>query len=223
MNVILTSDFPAAAHPLVVERMKAVAPQPRIAWVAAETAGGHAQFDQAAARFRELGLDQPEYCDIDEQKDEVQLAYLYEFDIVCLSGVNPLVFRYNMLRTGLSGRLRQCASLERLIVTASGGSLLLTPNVSLYRLQSESVEAVLETRGRFDGMSAVAYEVLPHLNRWDREFLDKVSDYSSRIDNDVIGVPDGAAVFAETEHAFGYVGAVVRYRQGVREEYAHLA
>ena len=77
MNVILTSDFPSSAHPRVVERMKAVAPQPRIAWVAPDSADGHAHFDHASARFAELGFDQLEYCDIDEEKDDVQLAYLY--------------------------------------------------------------------------------------------------------------------------------------------------
>ena len=221
MNVILTSDFPSSAHPQVVERMKAVGPRPRIAWVASETASGRAHFGGAEVRFRELGFDQLEYCDIDEEKDEVQLAYLYEFDIVYLSGGDPLRFRYNMLRTGLSGRLRQCASMDRLIVAASGGSLLLTPNVSLYRLQSESVDAVVDTRARFDGMSAVPYEVLPHLNRWDEEFLEKVSRYSARLENDIIAIADGAAVFPQTLHSFEYVGEVSRYRQGVREEYAH--
>ena len=125
-----------------------------------------------------------------------------------------------MLRTGLSGRLRQCASLDRLIVAASGGALLLTPNVSLYRLQSESVESVLETRGRFEGMNAVPYEVLPHVDRWDEAFLERVTHYSAKVDNDIIALADGAALFPQTEHAFQYVGGVVRYRQGVREEYA---
>src|SRR5262245_3496097 len=148
MNVILTSDFPSSAHPNVVGRMRAAAPRPRIAWVAPDTAGGHTHFDHAATRFAELGFDHLEYCDIDEERDDVQLAYLYEFDIVYLSGGDPLRFRFNMLRTGLSGRLRQCVTLDRLIVAASGGSLLLTPNVSLYRLQSESVDAVLDTCSR---------------------------------------------------------------------------
>ena len=221
MNVILTSDFPTSPHPTVVQRMKAEAPQPRIAWVAADTAGGHAHFGDALSRFGELGFNHVEYCDIDEETDEVQLAYLYQFDIVYLSGGDPLRFRYNMVRTGLSGRLRQCASLARLIVTASGGSLVLTPNVSLYRLQSESVDAVLDTRARFDGIGAVSYEILPHVNRWNDEFLDKVSRYSARVENDIIAMADGAAVFPQTEHAFHYVGEVIRYRQGVRAEYAH--
>jgi peptidase E len=221
MNVILTSDFPSTAHPRVVERMKAVAAQPRIAWVAPDTADGHAHFDRATERFAELGFGQIEYCDIDQEKDEVQLAYLYEFDIVYLSGGDPIRFRYNMLRTGLSGRLRQCVALDRLIVAASGGALLLTPNVSLYRLQSESLEEVLDTRGRYDGMSALPYEVLPHVNRWDDAFLDKVARYSAKVENDIIALADGAAVFPETAHAFDYVGDVVRYRQGMREEYVH--
>ena len=223
MSLILTSDFPSSPSSLVVARMKAVAPRPRIAWVAPDTPGGRAHFAGALERFGELGFDQLEYCDVDEEKDDVQLAYLYEFDIVYLSGGDPLRFRYNMLRTGLSGRLRQCATLDRLIVAASGGALLLTPNVSLYRLQTESVDEVLATRSRFDAMSAVSYELLPHVNRWNAEFLDKVERYSARVDNDIIALADGSVIFPETQHAFDYAGDVIRFRQGVREAYAHRA
>lgn len=219
MNLLLTSDFPSSAHPRIVERLRAAAPRPRIAWISPDTAGGHAHFAAASARFAELGFDQLEYCDIDEEQDDVQLAYLYEFDVIYLSGGNPLKFRYNMLRTGLSGRLRQCFSLDRLIVAAGGGALLLTPNVSLFRLQTDSIDATLAERGRYDGMGAVRYEILPHVNRWDAAFLEKVRAYSERVDNDIIAVADGGAVIPATAHAFDYVGEVARYRGGVREGY----
>ena len=219
MNLILTSDFPSRSPDAVVERMRAAAPRPRIAWIAPDTASGHAHFDDAVQKFREFGFDELEYCDIDEEKDDVQLAYLYEFDIVYLSGGDPLLFRYNMIRTGLSGRLRQCVSLDRLIVAASGGALLLKPNVSLYRLKSESVDEVLASRGRFDAVGAVPYELLPHANRHEPEFLDKVARYSAQVDNDILAVNDGGAVFPETPHAFDYVGEISRFRRGVHEPY----
>jgi hypothetical protein len=44
MNLILTSDFPSTANAAVVERIKAAAPAPRIAWIPPFTDRDGAQF-----------------------------------------------------------------------------------------------------------------------------------------------------------------------------------
>jgi peptidase E len=214
MNLILTSDFPATANAKVVERIKSVAGKPRIAWIPPFTDKDGAHFAEAGSRFRQAGLDQLEYLDIDEDLDQVQLAYLHEFDVIYLSGGDPVRFRYNAIRAGLSGRLRQCAALGRLIVGASGGALLLTPNVSLFRLHTESVAEVVATRGRFAALGAVTFELLPHANRVDTAFLDKVRRYTEQTATDVVAVADGAAVFATSSDAFEHVGPITRYRGG---------
>jgi peptidase E len=217
MNLILTSDFPRSAPSAVIDRLRAHHASPRIAWIAPDTPGGLTHFDLARERFAALGFDQLEHCDIDQDKDEVQLAYLYEFDIVYLSGGDPVLFRYNMLRAGLGGRLRQAASAGRLIVAASGGAMLLTPNVSLHRLLSEPLDTVMETRGRFDTLGAVPYEVLPHINRSEPEFLERVREYSARIAHDIIGIADGGAVFPAAGGSFAHAGEVVRFHRGERQ------
>jgi peptidase E len=212
MNIILTSDFPSSAHPKVVERIRAVGREPRIAWIAPDTEGGQKHFDEARARFAALGFTQLEYCDIDQHRDDVQLAYLHEFDVVYLSGGDPVRFRYSMFRAGLGGRLRQCVAAGKLIVAASGGSLLLTPNVSLFRLQSESVDDVLATRSGYDALAAVRYELLPHVNRLDSVMIEKVRRYAEKVENDVIGIADGDAVCHAAPDRFEQTGEVVRFR-----------
>jgi dipeptidase E len=214
MNLILTSDFPATANAAVAERIRAVAPEPRIAWIPPFTDNAAVHFAEAQRLFGAMGLDQLEYLDIDEDLDQVQLAYLHEFDVIYLSGGDPVRFRYNAIRAGLAGRLRQCAGLGRLIVGASGGALLLTPNVSLFRLQAESVEEVLATRGRFSALGAVAFELLPHANRLDAAFIDRVRRYTEQSDVDVVAVADGAAIFSTSPDAFEHVGTITRYRHG---------
>lgn len=214
MNLILTSDFPAIANPEIVERIKAVAAEPRIAWIPAFTDQDGAQFAEAGWRFRAAGFDRLEQLDVDEDLDHVQLAYLHEFDVIFLSGDDPVRFRYNAMRAGLAGRLRQCAELGRLIIGASGGALLLTPNVSLFRLQSEPLEDVLRARGRFAAMGAVTFELLPHANRADARLLEQVRRYSEQADTDIVAVADGGAIFPTSPDAFEHVGSVTRYRRG---------
>ena len=214
MNLILTSDFPSTANATVVERIRSVALDPRIAWIPPFTDQDGAHFSEAGRLFGQAGFDQLEHLDIDEDLDQVQLAYLHEFDVIYLSGGDPVRFRYNAIRAGLSGRLRQCAALGRLIVGASGGALLLTPNVSLFRLQTESVEDVVATRGRFAALGAVTFELLPHANRVDAAFIDKVRRYTEKTATDVVAVGDGGAIFATSPDAFDHVGPITRYRGG---------
>lgn len=214
LNLILTSDFPASTPAGVVEQMRAVAGRPRIAWIAEPTERSEPSFAEAERRFAALGFDTLEYCGVGDDVDQVQLAYLHEFDILYLQGDDPVRFRYHVLRSGLSGRLRHCAAAGRLIVTSGAASQLMTPNVSLYRLHAESVDDVLATRWRFDGTGAVAYEILPHVDRLDSAFLESVLRYSARIENDIIGLSDGAALFHIGPHSFTHVGDIVRYRAG---------
>jgi len=213
MALIVTSNFPADAAPRLVERLQAVAAAPRIAWIAPQTEGGRANYEQAVASFSHLGFTQLEYCDIDREKDDVQLAFLHEFDIIYLSGGDPIAFRYHLLRAGLGGRLRQALAAGCVIVTASGGSLLLTPNVSVHRLRSESLGAVLATRARYDALSLVEYELLPHLNCCDEALIGSVQRYAATTAQEVIGLPDGSALLHETPAAgFDAIGENRRFK-----------
>ena len=214
MNLILASDFPSTAQPAIVERIKAAGTDPRIAWIPALTDTGRSRFAEARTRFADIGLDRLEYLDIDEDLDQVQIAYLHEFDVICLTADDPVRFRYNAIRAGLAGRLRQCVTLGRVVVGTSGGALLLTPNVSLSRLQTESVDDVLATRGRFDAIGAVSFEVLPHANRWDEALRVKVQQYSAAVDSDIVAMDDGGAVLASASAGVEHVGTVTIYRRG---------
>jgi dipeptidase E len=214
MNVILTSDFPATPTSEIVDRVRATAAAPRIAWVASYTDTDGGVFGEARRQFQRLGFEGVECVDIDQDRDDVQIAYLHEFDVIYLSGGDPVRFRYNAIRSGLAGRLRQCLAGNRLVVAAGGGSLLLTPNVSLVRLDEEPVDRVLAERPRFDALGAVSYELLPHSNRRDATFLDRVRAYSSAVPNDIVCLSDGGAMFCSGRDTYTGVGPIARYRKG---------
>ncbi len=216
MTLILTSDFPSTAIAVVAQRLRPAAVRPRVAWIPPLTAPGRAHFRSAEAAFFELGASALDYCDIDEEPNETQLGALAQYDAVYLTGGDPLAFRRNILKCNLRDRFRECLAAGRLIIAASGGALLLTPNVSLFRLVSSTLEEVLAGRATYDAMGIVGYEVLPHLNRHDAGFLEKVERYSAGIGNDVLGIEDGAAIIRETDGREQYTGPVTRFHRGVR-------
>ena len=216
LTLALTSDFPSTPNQAIVELMRSRNPSPRIAWIPPFTSMGRARFPAAHRLFESCGLPGLEYCDIDEEPNEAQLARLDQFDVVYLAGGDPLGFRRNILRLGLSERLRQCLAAGRVIVAASGGAMQLTRNVSLFRLLTTTVEEVMSHRDDYEALGVVGYEILPHLNRLETSFLEAVRHYSERVPHDVIALADGAAVLHTGRDDYRCVGQAVRFRNGIR-------
>jgi peptidase E len=214
MKLILTSDFPESPTPRVVAALQEHQRNPRIAWIPPQTDTADAAFAAAQQTFRALGFTELECLDIDEDCDPVQLAYLHEFAVIVLSDGDPVRFRYNAMRSGLMGRLRQSAAAGCTIVGVGGGALLLTPNVSVLRLEHEPLDHIMATRGRYGALAAVPYELLPHANRREQAFLDRVREYSAHVDHDVIALADGGALFHNGVDASANEGAITRYRKG---------
>ena len=91
-----------------------------------------------------------------------------------------------------------------------------TNNVSLFRLLTKTVVDVVAERDEYEALGIVNYELLPHVNRLDAPFLEKVQHYSERGPNDVVGLEDGAALIQEEDGSYRCVGRAVRFRGGVR-------
>lgn len=103
------------------------------------------------------------------------------------------------------------------MVAASGGALQLTQNVSLFRLQGATIDDVFASRSEFEALGVVAYELLPHLNRFEPAFLEKVRQYSERVACDIIALPDGAAVLHSSRDDYRCVGqaTIFRHNRGI--------
>lgn len=215
LNLALTSDFPSTDNPAVIDCMRASSPDLRVAWIPPSTVTGRARFPAARQLFESHGFPALEYCDIDEEPSERQLAGLDQYDVIYLSGGDPIAFRSAILRIGLPARLRECLAAGRWIVAASGGSMQLTENLSLYRLLAETLDEVLSNRDEYEALGVVGYEILPHFDRLEPSFVEKVRCYSERVPQDVIALADGAAVIHASREEYRVIGRAARFRHGV--------
>jgi peptidase E len=215
MNLILTSDFPSTGNEAVFDHLRAGRAHPRIAWIPPFTDLGRQRFARANDLFGSRGFGELEYCDIDEEADEAQLSRLEDYDILYLSGGDPLRFRTNMQRSGLSHHLPRFLAAGRMVIAASGGSMQLTRNVSLFRLRAATLDEVFADRTEYAGLALVGYELLPHVNRFPPAFLEAVRQYSERVDHDIIALADGAAVLHTSRDTYRCVGEAARFRKGV--------
>lgn len=215
MNLVLTSDLPSTANEVIFDLIRGKGMPSKIAWIPPITDRDRKRFTRAQTLFefhRVVGL---EYCDIDEEADETQLSRLDEYDIIYLSGGDPIAFRRNILRVGLPVMLQRCFDAGRLVVAASGGSMQFTKNLSLFRLQGATLDQVLAERGDYEALGTVPYELLPHLNRLDAKFLETVRLYSERVSYDIIALADGAAILHTRPDEYHCVGEAARFRKGI--------
>jgi peptidase E len=216
LNLVLTSDFPSTVTDVLLRSIRNVAENPRVAWIPPQTSVGRERFPTAQTAFQSLGISALEFCDIDDEPNAEQLTHLEQYDVLYLTGGDPLLFRKNIERSGLSRSLRACLAAGRVICAASGGAMQLTANVSLYRLLSESVDAVVEGRPDYAGLGFADYELLPHFDKLDAAFVENVRRYSEKVPCDIVALEDGAAIIHRSSGAFRCIGGAVRFRGGVR-------
>lgn len=215
MNLALTSDFPSTDNPAVVEAIRSRSDRPRIAWIPPVSDLGGKRLALARERFASYGLPDLEYCDIDGQADKEQLDRIMEYDVIYLTGGDPIVFRRNILEIGLHQRLQEYIDAGGFVVAASGGAMQVTKNVSLFRLETCPLAEVVAHHAEFESLGIVGYELLPHLNRLEPSFVETVRRYSEYLSHDVIALADGAAVLHSAAGQSVCGGRAVRFRQGV--------
>ncbi len=218
MNMILTSDFPSTENQVVIDQIRRFGGNPRIAWLPPNDIKGRECFAAAREQFKAIGLTNIKYCEYCQTFDEKQTNILGEFDIIYLSGGNPIDFRNSISEFDLRTHLQRCLDRGSLLIGASGGAMQLTRNISLFRLMTESVDQVLAKRKDFISLNFVDYEFLPHLNRFESSFMNKVREYSEGVDCDIIAVSDGGAIVHSGDGLFGCYGKAVRYSHGVRTD-----
>lgn len=214
MNLALTSDFPSSPNAVVTQRLLAAASSPRVAWIAPQSSlAARARFLSAQLTFRSLGVERLEYCALDVDAESIHLD---RYDAVYLTGGDPVLFRSNIQRTGFGPDLRSFLESSRPIVAASGGAMQLTANVSLFRLLVADTADVISDLAGYEGLHIVPYEILPHLNRHNDAFLEKVRLYSERISHGILALADGAAM-VYTEGRPAVTGKAARFFRGTTE------
>jgi dipeptidase E len=209
MPLILTSSFPGEGNDEVFRYLTQINANPRIAWIAPVPDVSGKYFQIARDAFAKHGFTRVRGIELDDMASAGVLGSA--FDFVYLTGGNPIIFRDNSLRAGLSSRLQAFLDGGGLIIGASGGAMVLTRNVALFRLEGGTLADAVASHDALKAMGLLDYEVLPHANRFGAALRDELGGYARRVGCDVIALHDGAAIIHATAADYGCIGTVTRY------------
>ena len=213
MNLTLTSNLPTTPIEAVYQLMRSTGKRPRIAWIPPSIEINLERFAAARKLFDIHGFDRLEVVSIDVSQNGSS-ARLADYDVVYLSGGDPVRFRTHLLQGNLAAELRNYIETGKMIVASSGGSLQFTKNISVFRLIELEVDEVIVQWSEYKALDIVPYEFLPHLNVHSESFLEKVRLYSQAIDHPIIGVEDGGALIHKSINEYQVVGRASIFRHG---------
>jgi dipeptidase E len=213
MNLVLTSNFPSTPIEAVYRLIRNVGESPRIAWIPPFKEIDNKRFTAAKMLFEVHGLERLERFSMGGSETDSSIQ-LEAYDIIYLSGGDPIKFRTNLLQSNLATHLRNRIDNGKMIVASSGGSMQLAQNISVFRLVNFEVEQVIAQRNEYEALGIVPYEFLPHLNAHGGSYLEKVRRYSQAISHPVIGVEDGGALIHKSRGKYQLVGQASIFHHG---------
>ncbi len=213
LNLVLTSNLPSMSIEAVYQLMRQTGEQPRIVWIPPFKDIGNKRFAAAKELFEAHGFERLESFSMGGGEAESS-TQIEDFDIIYLSGGDPIKFRANLIENNLTTHLQNCIANGKMVVASSGGSMQLTQNISVFRLINLKVDQVIAQRSEYEALGIVPYEFLPHLNAHSESFLEKVRQYSRAIDHPVIGVEDGGALMHKSRDNYQLTGRALIFRHG---------
>jgi peptidase E len=217
MRLILTSDFPSDGNePTFQTLFESAGIKPCIAVIPPTPLSDNDERRQnILSALESHGIDETEFFDITRSSLREIDNRLHHFDVIYLTGGDPSEFRNNLERTQVSSLLVRLARSDKVLIGASGGAMQFCKSMALFCLHAKGLDATLEEMKQWRSMGLVSYELLPHLNRFDDEFVKEVRRYSAHVDHDIVALRDGVAVMHDEHNDRTPIGGdTVTFRGG---------
>ncbi len=208
MHVVLTSNFPRPGNEAVAAVLRKELGVSRIAWASGDPA--LSGFADACAQFAAIG-----FADlVTAPHEHASPSPPNSSTALYLSGGDPLTFAASLAGTPLARWIVEAHDDARVLIGASGGAMQLTRNLSLFRLSRLDLDTAMAERAQHPGLGLVPVEMLPHFDRHDALFREKVRRYSERVDHDIWCLDDGTAIVWSAIGGINPIGRVTRLCKG---------
>ncbi len=142
--------------------------------------------------YHMYGVENILFFDLYSEFDPTKIDELVSCDIIHLSAGDPIAFRMALKERSIDQVLKDYYTNGGTIVGVSGGAVQLGKSTKLFHLFIGSNE-----QSDIDALGLVDFEYLPHYNRWDDAFKEKVKDYVQTTGTIVYAGNDGDGIIVE--------------------------
>ena len=206
-KLVLLSDVYFHANDRLNERIRSLfqPKQPSIGYIPSCSDPQRIYVEQTRRYYRQLGIEDVQYYDLDTEYEEGMLDSLFQHDAIHLSGGNTFYFLSLLQKRNVLDQLRSYVDKGGILIGVSAGSILMTPSIRLAGHGEDADENYIQLTD-LQALGLVHFEFAPH---WDgtEETLHALQEYAQLQQTEVYGCPDGGAVIVEDDSIERFGGA----------------
>jgi dipeptidase E len=180
----------------------------KLAYIPSQTDKERWYFEKAKPEFKELGITEFFYFDVDQEFDWSQIEEFKNCDGIFLSGGNTYLFLKNLQEKKIVSFITEMVEKEKLLIGVSAGSIIMSKSIKIAEFHDQNEVQLSD----LTGLGMVNFEFMPHWNR-EKCQQDALSNYSLYQEESIFTCNDGDGIVIEGDKVEFY-GDIKEIRKG---------
>ncbi len=166
-------------------------------------------FKKKVEWYKQFGITDLLYFDIDKEYDEKKLDELLACDAIFLSGGNTYYFLNSLKTRNLLPVLKDYVKKGGVLVGVSAGSMIMSSTINIATLHDENTIGLKD----YTSLGLVNFEFFPHLDHNKEQFLKDVKEYSMKSKSVIYACKDGDGIIINGDK-IQFFGEVLKIESG---------
>lgn len=188
--------------------------KPRIAYIPSQTDLDRKYYTQKIEWYRQFGIDELFYFDVDLEYDEGKITELLSCDAIFLSGGNTYYFLYLLKKRNLIPVLNDFVEKGGFLIGLSAGSILMSNTIRVTTVDDD-LGGDQNTVG-LDDYSALGlndFDFFPHFDIRNEVISNRLKEYSIKNNSVIYCCKDGDGIIVD-EESTRFIGEILKIENG---------
>jgi dipeptidase E len=187
-------------------------PIPRVGYIPSGADPDNAFYLDRQTYYSALGIDLAISLELNDNYDPGKVAALFECDGIHLAGGNTYHFLYWLKKRGLMEPLKKFVAHGGVLIGASAGAIIMTPEISVTAYCAD-VPLPGEETDDLSGLGLVDFAFFPHTNYFPEHEAQMIA-YSQAHDIPIYGCANGDGIVVEDDRV-EFIGPCKKAENGV--------
>ena len=184
---------------------------PKIAYIPSQSDIERKYYTEQAERYKQLGVKEILYFDIDQEYDETKIDELLACHAIFLSGGNTFYFLNSLQKRNFIPLLQNFVDKGGVLIGASAGSIIMSKTIDIMEIMHEEEDDENEVGLKdLTALGLTNFDFYPHYNESDEAINKKLKEYSSKYNTTVYACKDGTGIIIDGDEV-RLIGDVIKF------------
>ncbi len=184
---------------------------PTIGYIPSKSDLERSYFNERKQWYKQFGITNFIYFDLDKEFNKDKIEELLSTDAIFLSGGDTRYFLNLLQKNNFIPKLRDYIKNGGILIGASAGAILMTPNIEISELDHSYNTPRLKN---MSSLNLVDFEFYPHLNSENCKEIEGLKKYSLKTDHILYACKDGEGIVIHNDD-IQFIGKVKKIQNGM--------